>query len=79
MTNHPNRARLPIGAGVRAPSGLLGEVIEMQSVPRGQAAVRFPTDNGPVIFWLPRDKLQYAARRYADAVAWDAANQAKGD
>ena len=73
MVNHPTRSRLPIGAGVRAPSGLLGEVIHMDSCPRDMHAVRFPTDRGPVIFWLPRDQLRYAAKRYADAVAWDAA------
>ena len=77
MTNHPNRGRrFPIGAGVRSPSGLLGEVVRMDSCPRGQTAVRFPTDRGPVTFWLPSAKLTAVADSYATALAWDKAEAA---
>ena len=77
MVNHPNRGRrFPIGAGVRAPSGLLGEVVRMDSCPRGMTAVRFPTSGGPVTFWLPSAKLTLDAKSYAASLAWEKAEAA---
>lgn len=79
MVNHPNRGRrFPIGAGVRSPSGLLGKVVRMDSCPRGMTAVQFPTNKGPVTFWLPSAKLTLDAKTYAAALAWDAA-EANGE
>jgi hypothetical protein len=41
-------------------------------------AVQFPTNKGPVTFWLPSAKLTLDAKTYAAALAWDAA-EANGE
>jgi hypothetical protein len=64
--------KIPIGAGVRF-EGRLGRRIRnppRPKMPRGYVAVSFFKSD---VVFLPSDKLEYVARNYDTALAWESA------